>query len=207
LLGKQSTTPNTAFADEAKFLFESSLVSAHYLVGKDGAVVRFLDPKRWAAWHAGNARTGWGNDKSIGIELHHSVGDPPYPAAQFAALGALLASLSALFNIPFGMVETHGQIAIAGPYDRKHDPSDWPHADFIRWRDSLAQIPPPVSPPSARYRASGVPIHEAPDVTSPVALGGMAILAPGTEIQPDQIKDGWAHVPEGFIDAKALEAI
>jgi hypothetical protein len=194
---------NTAFTAEARFLLNSPLVSAHFLVSKTGKIVQFLDPLKWAAWHAGNCKPAFVNQRSIGIELHHSVGDAPYPKLQMDALGALMIALGAQFNIPFGMMETHGQVALPGPYKRKTDPSDMSHPAFLAWRDQLVAAPPPPRP----YRARGLPIHQAPDVTSPVALGGAAILMPGAIIHPDQIKDGWAHVPEGFIDVKALEAI
>lgn len=203
-----SSIKNTQFTAEAKYLYTSALVSAHYLIGKDGSVVRFLDPKLYVAWHAGNALPEYGNAKSAGIELHHSVGDAPYPLAQLAALSVLLRSLLALFAIPIEHIETHGQIALPGPYVRKTDPADWPHADFITWRNQLNTAPPtPLPAPVGHYRVRGVPIHEAPSVTSAVALGGTAILPAGKEIHSDQVKDGWAHVAEGFIDVKALEAI
>ena len=138
---------NTVFSAEATFLYNSTLVSAHYLIGKDGATVRFLEPRAWAAWHAGNAQREYQNQYSIGVELHHSVGDPPYPKAQMNALAVLLRSLMALFNIPVTRIETHGQIAIAGPYIRKSDPSDMTYEAFLQFRSTLVSEPTPVSPP------------------------------------------------------------
>ncbi len=199
------THKDTAFSAEARFLYEAPLVSAHYLVGKDGATVRFLDPRLYVAWHAGNARADWANSKSIGIELHHSVGDPPYPQAQIAALAALLADLRAQFNIPLGMVETHGQIAIAGPYQRKTDPSDWPHADFIRWRNTLVQDAPPS--PTKRYRVKYRYITQRKEDNGPPIVRE---LVPGEELTVDAwYANNRVHLADGsgFADLADLEQI
>lgn len=181
---------NTAFSAEATFLFKNKLASAHYLIGKDGATVRFLEPRPWAAWHAGNAQQAYVNQRSIGIELHHSVGDPPYPQAQLDALGRLLRALMATFSIPVTKVETHGQIAIAGPYQRKTDPSDWPHADFIRWRNALLNSAPAV--PS--YRAvTCAPVFQDRRPDAPLALSVTA----GAVEPMDDLTNGWLHLQSG----------
>jgi hypothetical protein len=160
---------NTAFAAEATFLLDATLASAHYLIGKDGAVVRFLDPRQWAAWHAGNAQPAYLNQHSIGIELHHSVGDPPYPTAQLDALAGLLRSLMGLFDIPAERIETHGQIAIAGPYIRKTDPSDWPYASFLFFRSQLGAFAPTMPDPFEQWGAIGHPTGEAMNFAIPRA--------------------------------------
>ena len=199
---------NTAFSSEARFLLNASLVSAHYLIGKDGAVVRFLDPLKWAAWHAGNVRTGWDNAKSIGIELHHSVGDPPYPSAQLAALAALIRSLMALFDIPVPLIDTHGQVAIAGPYDRKSDPSDWPHQDFLSFRSHLLiELPPaPEQPPPAprAFVARGIPVYQRSDRTGPL----WGFLQSGETVVIDNPANGHLADGRGFVRMDGgLEAI
>jgi len=143
-------TPNTSFESEANFLYTSPDVSAHFLVGKGGQIVQFLDPRQWQAWHAGGkqangtwtAQPAYSNPASIGTELHRSIGDPPYPRIQKDALGWLLQQMVSLFRIDPTLIDTHGQIAIAGPYIRKSDPNDWPHADFIAWRDALFAVDP-----------------------------------------------------------------
>jgi hypothetical protein len=135
------TQRNTAFTSEATYLLTAPNVSAHYLVGKAGQIVRFLEPAPWAAWHAGACVAGWSNNDSTGIELHHSVGDAPYPEAQKAALAWLLKDLARAFSIPPARIDTHGQIALPGPYDRKHDPHDWSRADFLTWRNALFTSP------------------------------------------------------------------
>jgi N-acetyl-anhydromuramyl-L-alanine amidase AmpD len=196
------TTSNkraTRFQTEAEFLCDSKDVSAHFLISKTGEIIQFLDPLKWQAWHAGAALPAYLNARSIGIEHHVSIGEA-WTEVQHAASTWLVRQLMQQFSITPLRIDTHRAVAL--PKGRKSDPTGWDDGSFYAWRDALA-----VSLPPTRYRVRGVPIHQAPDVTSPVALGGMAILVPGTEIQPDQVKDGWAHVPEGFIDAKALEAV
>ena len=157
-----NSQPNTAFSGEANFLYTSPDVSAHFLVGKDGRIVQFLDVAKYQAWHAGGkqangtwtAQPEYANPVSFGIELHKSTPDPFYPQVQLDAFGWLLKQLSAQYHIPPTMIDTHGQIAIAGPYIRKTDPDDWPHANFIAWRDALFAIDPlrartlPGAPPA-----------------------------------------------------------
>src|SRR4051812_37181211 len=66
-------------------------VSAHYLVGDDGAVIQLVDEKD-RAWHAG--KSYWAgetdiNSVSIGIEIQntgHSYGYRPFPMAQMEAV-------------------------------------------------------------------------------------------------------------------------
>ena len=202
-----SLTKNTAFLAEAKFLYESSLVSAHYLIGKDGAIVRFLDPRKWAAWHAGNTIPAFLNQRSIGIELHHSVGDPPYSWAQLDALAALLRSLWGLFDIPIEHIETHGQVALPGPYIRKRDPSDMPYAAFRAFRANLApDLPPPPDPPAVvpmPYIVRGLPVYERADRTGP--LWGHLLSGEGVMI--DDLSNGHLATHEGFVDRKGLEPL
>jgi N-acetylmuramoyl-L-alanine amidase-like protein len=204
-----SLVKNTLFANEAKFLYESSLVSAHYLIGKDGAIVRFLDPRKWAAWHAGNTIPAFLNQRSIGVELHHSVGDPPYPDAQLNALSALLRSLWGLFNIPIERIETHGQVALPGPYKRKTDPSDMTYAEFRAFRADLAPDPPsppaPTPPPPAPvpYTVRGLPVYQRADHTG--ALWGH--LVTGEFVAIDNATNGHLADGRGFVDLAGLEAI
>lgn len=151
---------NTFFTAEAKFLFESANVSAHFLISKTGRIVQFLDPAAKAAWHAGTTKPGFANNLSIGIELHHSVGDDPYPDAQIDALTWLVRELMARFRIPPVMVDTHRAVAL--PAKRKTDPNDWSDLDFYRWRAQLQPTaptppPPPIPPAVDPLRAAQLP--------------------------------------------------
>ncbi len=131
----------STFESEAAFLRDSELVSAHYLVGKVAQIAQILDPV-WRAWHTGNVLPQYAdyiNADSIGIEQHHREGES-WPAAQRDALTWLVRRLMADYHIAYTQVETHGQVAAPGPYDRKHDPTNWPHADFLLWRSTLTPL-------------------------------------------------------------------
>lgn len=200
--------PNTFFTAEAKFLFESPNVSAHYLVGKAGQIAQFLNPGTKEAWHAGGqqqsgawtAKPDFSNPRSIGIELHHSIGDPPYPEPQIAALTWLVRELMLKFQIPLSLIDTHRAIAL--PKGRKVDPSDWTDASFYRWR---AQLEGPLIVP---YRALHTQaVFEAPDPAARIALAGTAEINAGDTVRVDEVKAGWAHLAThvGFVPIGILE--
>jgi AmpD protein len=99
-------------------------VSSHFLVRRDGALVRFVPVER-RAWHAG--ASSWRgrsrcNDFSVGIELE-GADDAPFEHAQYAALGVLLFDLRR--QLPLRAIAGHSEIAPG----RKTDPGprfDWP---------------------------------------------------------------------------------
>ncbi|MDK9703435.1 MAG: N-acetylmuramoyl-L-alanine amidase [Sulfuritalea sp.] len=120
-------------------------VSAHYLIGRDGAVLQLVDEAA-RAWHAGESR--WGsltdlNSASIGIELDNT-GDEPFAEAQIVALLALLDELRTRHGIPAANYLAHGDVAPA----RKVDPSrlfPWQRLaqqGFGLW----CETPPPAAP-------------------------------------------------------------
>jgi N-acetylmuramoyl-L-alanine amidase len=95
-------------------------VSAHYLIGRDGEIVRLVEEKE-RAWHAG--ASWWGgntdvNSSSIGIELDND-GFEPFANAQIDALLALLADITQRYGIPGANVVGHADVAPG----RKADPS------------------------------------------------------------------------------------
>ena len=106
-------------------------VSSHFLVRRDGALVRFVPLER-RAWHAG--ASSWRgrsrcNDFSVGIELE-GADDAPFEDAQYAALAALLAQLRA--ELPLRAIAGHSEIAPG----RKTDPG--PRFDWQRLQLDLA---------------------------------------------------------------------
>ena len=120
-------------------------VSAHYLIGRDGAIFQLVDESA-RAWHAGES--WWGgttdlNSASIGIELDNT-GEEEFAEPQIASLLSLLEELRARYRIPSANYLGHGDIAPA----RKVDPSylfPWQRLarqGFGLWCD----IPPPVAP-------------------------------------------------------------
>jgi len=125
-------------------------VSAHYLIGDNGALYQLVSESE-RAWHAGASR--WGgvsdlNSASIGIELDNN-GSEPFSEAQIAALLRLLGDITERLDIPKQLVIGHGDIAPA----RKSDPSarfPWKRladAGYGLWpRAPLAPVPPGFDP-------------------------------------------------------------
>ena len=89
---------------------------AHYLVARNGAIYKILDPKYWAN-HAGvsmwNGLQGL-SDYSIGIELegYHNL---PFSDAQYSSLRSLLNELQEKYEIEDRNVLEHYRVAYAEP--------------------------------------------------------------------------------------------
>ena len=120
-------------------------VSAHYLIGRDGALLQLVDEAS-RAWHAGES--WWGgstdlNSASIGIELDNT-GDEAFAEAQIVALLGLLGELRTRHRIPPANFLAHGDIAPT----RKVDPGrlfPWQRLamhGFGLW----CETPPPAAP-------------------------------------------------------------
>jgi N-acetylmuramoyl-L-alanine amidase len=114
------TTNDSAAKALATLTDPQRKVSAHYLIGRDGAVMQLVDEAS-RAWHAGES--WWGgttdlNSASIGIELDNT-GDEAFAEPQIVALLALLEELRTRYRIPSANFLAHGDIAPT----RKVDPS------------------------------------------------------------------------------------
>lgn len=163
----------------------ASGVSTGYYVCRNLEIFQLVSDSN-AAWHAGGQQTNgtwtaqqaFDNNHSIGIECEHRSGQD-WPAAQKDALAWLIRQLCARYAIDAAHIETHGQIALPGPYHRKIDPTNWPHADFVQWRDALFAAP-------IAYRVVGLPVYQRSDLTG--ALAGH--LPAGTPVLID------AHGPQ-----------
>ncbi|MCC7464040.1 MAG: 1,6-anhydro-N-acetylmuramyl-L-alanine amidase AmpD [Gammaproteobacteria bacterium] len=109
-------------------------VSAHMLVGRDGAVTQYV-PCSARAWHAGAssyAGRGACNDFSIGIELEGSD-TVPYTEAQYHGLAALIRAACAAYPaLSRERIVGHSDVAPG----RKTDPG--PAFDWARLRRLLA---------------------------------------------------------------------
>ena len=120
-------------------------VSAHYVIGRDGAVYQLVD-ERARAWHAGESK--WGadtdlNSASLGIELDNN-GDEPFPDMQISALLTLLQGMQERHRIPAANFLGHGDVAPG----RKVDPSRYfPWAILARQGYGLWCEPPLPEPP------------------------------------------------------------
>lgn len=192
---------NTLFGSEANFLLTSNAVSAHYLVGKQGQVAQFLDPRLHRAWHAGAVITQrWNNNNSIGIECHYTPGEGTWPTVMRNALTDLVKYLIDEFNITVpANIETHRFVAI--PKGRKIDPSGFSDAEFYVWRRRLFE------PPMTKYRVISpvVNVRQSPKRTDNNIAG---ILYAGDEFYSAALKldengewisgkNTWAHITEG----------
>lgn len=133
-------------------------VSAHYLIGRDGARYQLVAEER-RAWHAGPG--AWGtisdvNSASIGIELDNN-GTDAYPSEQIDSLLELLADICERNGIPREQVIAHADMAPT----RKTDPgAQFPWArlaqqGFGRWPRMPLVDPPPGFDPMAALRLLG----------------------------------------------------
>ena len=140
-----------------------SRVSAHYLIGRDGAVYRLVD-ERARAWHAGESK--WGaltdlNSASLGIELDND-GEEPFPEAQVAALITLLGGMRERYRIPRANYLAHADIAPR----RKVDPSrHFPWAvlaahGFGLWCEPPWPVPPDNFDGTLALRALGYDVSD-----------------------------------------------
>ena len=108
-----------------KLTNNSSNVSAHYLISRDGNIFNLLCPK-YKAWHAGKSK--WKNhtninDYSIGIELEnkgHDFGYLNYTNNQYTSLKKLVFFLKKNFYIFDKNIIFHSDIAP----NRKKDPGE-----------------------------------------------------------------------------------
>jgi N-acetylmuramoyl-L-alanine amidase len=148
------TSDDTAGQALATLTDPARMVSAHYLVARDGTVYQLVDERR-RAWHAGISR--WGadediNSSSIGIELDNN-GREPYAPAQIDALLALLADIRSRHDIPRENFLGHGDVAPG----RKVDPGalfPWKllaQRGFGMWCDA------PVGPAAAGAQSGALP--------------------------------------------------
>jgi N-acetylmuramoyl-L-alanine amidase len=137
-------------------------VSAHYLVGSDGAIYQLVDEGD-RAWQAGAGR--WGtitelNSASIGIELDND-GESPFAQPEIDALIRLLDDLCTRLGIPRDAIIAHADLAPA----RKRDPGfrfPWKQladAGFGKWPQGPLVDPPAGFDPWMALRVLGYPLE------------------------------------------------
>jgi len=121
---------NTKSESELAFLVNSPNVSAHYLIGKNGAIYQILDPSGYVAWHAGEVnKDAYSNVNSIGVEVHFTPKEIYWNGFMWAGLTSLARKYP---HIEFA---THRQIA--KPAGRKIDPSGVTDIQFVNWSRSI----------------------------------------------------------------------
>ncbi len=175
-------------------------VSAHYLIGADGALYRMVEESK-RAWHAG-AGTWAGQDdvnsRSIGIELDND-GALPFSDDLMTTLQALLSDLLDRYELPPKAVIGHSDMAP----DRKRDPGrlfDWPRlvaVDLSIWPEPA--IPTDFLSDAARF---GYPTDKGeavvleafrqrfrPDATGPLSSADNAMMAGLARQYPADVLD------------------
>lgn len=122
-------------------------VSAHFLIGRDGALTQFVSTKA-RAWHAGASSFGGRqrcNDFSIGIEVEGTDSEP-FTGAQYQALTGLTVGLRQAH--PLTDVTGHEHVAPG----RKTDPG--PLFDWAAYRNAFSAYGSgPLGPPELRFVA------------------------------------------------------
>lgn len=115
-----------------------SVVSAHYLVDRDGSVVQMIATDK-RAWHAGISifrGVQHVNDFSVGIEMvNRNDGIDPFTNRQYFAVAHIIGLLRRKYGyvIPNDRIISHAAIAV--PKGRKSDPRGF---DFKRLFHMLA---------------------------------------------------------------------
>jgi N-acetylmuramoyl-L-alanine amidase len=114
------TAQNSSEQTLKTFTSPQTQVSAHYVIGKDGAIYQMLNDYL-RAWHGGAAK--WGNltdinSSSIGIELDNN-GFEQFSEVQIEGLLTVLFNLKKTYNIPAANFIGHSDIAPG----RKVDPN------------------------------------------------------------------------------------
>lgn len=209
----------STFAAELSFLYGSDAVAAHYEAGKRGEIVELLDPI-WRAWHAGAALPGWGNNDTIGIELHHAIGEAWTTEQRDALTWLVRDHLMPTYGITPADIDTHRAVAL--PRGRKVDPSDWSDAEFYAWRASLGgqrYVPLPAPQLASYIVTETVNVRQGPSRTKPIALDGHAVLAAGFPFQSDVVvrgeaiggNDQWIHMVTpaalGFVHSSCVRRL
>lgn len=108
-----------------------SLVSAHFIVARDGGRAAQIVPTERAAWHAGVSR--WDgrehvNNWSVGIEMEHIDGEEDWPEEQLRVVAVLCAQLIDIYGIEPDAIVSHAEVAV--PAGRKVYPVDFPWEQF-----------------------------------------------------------------------------
>lgn len=206
--------------DEATYIANSLDISSHYLIGKRGEIIEFLDPALYIAYHAGCVKsTTFSNIFAIGIEMHNNPKEGLCTHLQREALDWLVRTLIPRFSIKEPNIETHRAVAIfcpgeknAGKLGRKIDPSGFPDSMFYTWRTSLYTHTNEIV---YKVVSSIVNIRSSPQVNSNNIVGQLTFgdIFTSAAIKIDEKgqtingKNTWAHVTHGVHNGISVDGL
>lgn len=200
----------TTLHQEAEYITTSRNISAHYLIGKQGQIIQFLDPSLYIAYHAGCVKsTVFSNVFAIGIEMHNTPSEGHCTSAQLESLDELVRYLISKYDIQERYIETHRGVAVfcsgknKGKLGRKIDPSGFPNNEFYAWRSTLYTK---VSITKYKVIAREVNIRSSPQINPKNIVGTLSYGDTFTSIallhdELGQVIKGvntWAHVTWGI---------
>lgn len=115
-------------------------VSSTYILGKNGYVMRCVDPED-SAWHAGTSE--W-NNKSIGIEIvNWGNNKDPFPDRQMKALAELVHKDMVKYKIPKKHIIDHKRV-YSGKIDMRNN---FPWYKLFKYIDEKPWVVSKVDPP------------------------------------------------------------
>ncbi len=103
--GKVVFSPSGTGPSMKKFFESNGTVSIHYIVDRDGTVLKSVPENEVAIHTVGH------NENAIGIELiNHGDGQEPYPDVQVQALTKLVKEIQQRWRIPLAQVKGHEDV-------------------------------------------------------------------------------------------------
>ena len=190
----------SSFQSEYTFLMNSKMVSAHYLIGKDGQIAHMLEDG-YAAWHVGKVQDlTWSNNNTIGIEVHYTPGESKNIPQAIAALTDVVKSY--LKSNSQVQVDMHRRVTV--PKGRKIDPSFISDTDFDIWRDiTLKTIKPfEIAKGTLIYTAPNVNAVKATHIDNEYAIGGRIINKTTLLAKRENTLWLWLADGVGFVESR-----
>ena len=103
--GKVMFSPSGTGPSMKKFFEANGTVSIHYIVDRDGTVLKSIAEDEVAIHTVGH------NENAVGIELiNHGDGQEPYPDVQVQALAKLVKGIQQRWHIPVSQVKGHEDV-------------------------------------------------------------------------------------------------
>ena len=103
--GKVVFSPSGTGPSMKKFFEANGTVSIHYIVDRDGAVLKSISEDEVAIHTVGH------NENAVGIELiNHGDGKEPYPEVQVQALAKLVKGIQQRWHVPLAQVKGHEHV-------------------------------------------------------------------------------------------------